>query len=61
MYPIKEVRQILAYSPMTQKNEMMTKNVCINVKNKKEMVRHWDGYYYLSKDGKTITRTRVKL
>ena len=37
---------------------MQLKNVCL--KNGKELVFHCDGYYYLSKDGLTVTKRRYK-
>lgn len=60
MYPIKAVRQITFYSPIEQQNIIRNRNVCI-APNGKEMVSHADGFYYVAKDGKTLTRKRVKL
>ena len=59
MYPIKEVRQITIYSPMTQNNVLRSLNICI-APNGKEMAC-FGSYRYLTKDGKTLTKRYVKL
>lgn len=58
MFPVLEVRQIKVYSPMTGKIELIIKNVCLS-KDDKEIVTHWDGYYYLNKNN-MISKRRYK-
>jgi hypothetical protein len=60
MLPIKEVREITMYSPMEQKNVKRARNICIG-NDGREIVQHWDGYYYLSNDGSRVTKRRYKL
>ena len=59
MYAIKEVRQISVYSPSTGQNELKSLNICI-APNGREMA-YFGLYRYVSKDGKTLTKTIVKL
>ena len=59
MYPIKETREVNCYCPMIQGNTKKLKNICIS-KDGKEIVSHWDGYYYVNANN-TISKRRYKL
>ena len=56
MAPIIETRILKVYNPISQKIENMTKNICLS-KNGREIVSHWDGYYYV-KANYTISKKR---
>ena len=55
MFPIIDTRRFKTFN-----GDIFTLNVCWT-KDKREIVRCTDGYYYLSKDGLRITKRRVKL
>lgn len=59
MFPIKCTRRIKVYSPITRKMELQIKCVCVG-RNGREIVRHWDGYFYLNKDN-TISKRRYDI